>query len=135
MKFQTETPVPLRDLARANPRLGLCCKFASVPIRFRTTTATSLLRLAPHERRQKLSRLCLANAETLLAALEYCATNAIRSFRIPSGILPVSTHPQVGYYVSELDDALDIMATFRQCGQFAAEHSVRTAFHPDQFIV
>jgi UV DNA damage endonuclease len=116
-------------------RLGLCCQFAEQPIKFRTTTATNLLRLSAGERQYKLSRLCLANAESLLSALQYCADNGIGCFRIGSSILPIKTHPQVGYSVGELPESDMIVGAFRCCGEFASQHGVRTVFHPDQFVV
>lgn len=116
-------------------RLGLCCQFAEHPIAFRTTTATSLLRLAKSDRLEKLSRLCLANADALSAALVYCAMHGIGCFRIASSILPVKTHPQTGYEIDDLPNADVIVARFRECGAFAAEHGIRTTFHPDQFVV
>jgi UV DNA damage endonuclease len=116
-------------------RLGLCCQFAEQPIKFRTTTATNLLRLSAGERQHKLSRLCLANAESLLSALQYCADNGIGCFRIGSSILPIKTHPQVGYSVGELPESDMIVGAFRCCGEFASQHGVRTVFHPDQFVV
>lgn len=116
-------------------RLALCCQFAEAPIAFRTTTATSVLRLSPAERAQKLSRLCLGNADALLEALQYCVAEGIGGFRIASSILPVKTHPAAGYRIDSLSDAEAIVARFRRCGAFAAEHDVRTTFHPDQFVV
>jgi UV DNA damage endonuclease len=116
-------------------RLGLCCQFVEQPIKFGTTTATSLLRLKPRDRRRKLSRLCLANAESLAAALRFCAENDIGCFRINSQILPVKTHPRAGYSVGDLPDGDAIVAAFRRCGAFATEHGIRTVFHPDQFVV
>ncbi len=116
-------------------RLGLCCQFQNEPISFRTTTATSLLRLSLTDRRRKLSDLCLGNARALLAALEYCATHGIGCFRILSTILPVKTHPTAGYRVEELPEAAAIIETFQQCGRLARERSIRTVFHPDQFVV
>ena len=116
-------------------RLGLCCQFAEQPIAFRTTTATSLLRLKAAARLRKLSQLCLANAESLLAALAYCADHGIGCFRINSQILPVKTHPRVGYSIDRLPDSAAIVAAFERCGRFAGEHGIRTVFHPDQFIV
>lgn len=118
-----------------NIRFGLCCLFADEPIRFRTTTATSLLRLTPAERRRKLSELCLANGASLLSALEYCAGHGIGSFRVNSQNLPVKTHPQVGYAVGDLPDADAVESQFRRCGEFAARNDIRTVFHPDQFVV
>jgi UV DNA damage endonuclease len=124
-----------RNMSNNRLRLGLCCKFAEQPIRFRRATAASLLRLTPDERRAKLSKLCLSNAEALLAALAYCSRNGIGSFRIPSWILPVKTHPTVGYDVSDLPDWELITSTFQSCGRFAMKHGLRTIFHPDQYIV
>lgn len=116
-------------------RVGLCCQFVEQPIKFRTTTATSLLRMKPRDRRRKLSRLCLANAESLAAALQFCAENDIGCFRINSQILPVKTHPRAGYSVGDLPDGDGIVTAFRRCGAFAAENGIRTVFHPDQFVV
>ena len=116
-------------------RLGLCCQFVNQPIRFRTTTATSLIRLAPAERLIKLSKLCLANAESLLESLKFCNSHSIGCFRISSTILPIKTHPLVGYSVEDLPDADNIIESFKKCGRFAAECQIRTVFHPDQFVV
>jgi UV DNA damage endonuclease len=119
----------------AGLRLGLCCQFADQPIKFRTTTAAAL---APWPRREQLRRLAdvgAANACSLLAALQFCAANGIRSFRIGSTILPVKTHPSVGYRIAELPGAEQIVAQYRRCGDFARTHGIRTGFHPDQFVV
>jgi UV DNA damage endonuclease len=105
------------------------------PIRFRTTTASSLLKLAPRERQRKLSQLCISNAESVLAALRFCLRNSIGCFRIPSCVLPIKTHPELGYDVTDLPESAKIISKFRQCGQFAAKHGLRTTFHPDQFVV
>ena len=74
-------------------RLGLCCQFAAEPIKFRATTATAMLRLPEPARLARLAELCRANAEALLAALEYCARHGIGAFLIISQILPVKTQP------------------------------------------
>lgn len=117
------------------PRLGLCCQFANEPITFRTTTATALLALPKRARLAKLADVCSHNADALLAALQFCAANGIGSFRISSPILPVVTHPKVGYRVEDLPGGDTIIAKFRACGAFARKASVRTGFHPDQFVV
>ena len=70
-----------------------------------------------------------------LAALEFCHEHGIGCFRVNSRILPVKTHPVVGYEVSDLPEAEAILAGFRRCGQFATTHGVRVCFHPDQFVV
>lgn len=125
------------DINKVNSklRLGLCCQFVEQPIRFRTTTATSLLRLSSSDRLQKLSELCLANAKSLMSSLRFCAEEGIGSFRIVSSILPVKTHPEAGYGIYDLPDADAIVTAFQECGAFARSHDVRTVFHPDQFVV
>ena len=119
----------------ARPRLGLCCQFAAEPIKFRTTTAAALSRLPRPAQLARLAELARANADALLAALHYCHTHGIGSFRILSTLLPLRTHPTVGYRVTDLPDADALIARLRLCGDFAREHDVRTGFHPDQFVV
>lgn len=116
-------------------RFGLCCAFRDEPIKFRTTTAAALLKLPREAQRARLSELCLANATALRAALEYCAGHGIGCFRVTSQILPLKTHPALGYGIEELPDEEQIVAEFRACGEFVAGHDLRTCFHPDQFVV
>jgi UV DNA damage endonuclease len=115
-------------------RLGLCCQFAAQPIKFRTTTAAALQRKTRREQLRHLADLCAANADSLLAALQFCAAHGIRSFRIASSLLPVKTHPTVGYRIDEVPDADTIVARFRHCGEYAHLQGIRTGFHPDQFV-
>lgn len=125
---------PLRQ--RPNDlRLGLCCQFQREPIKFRATTATAMARLPKPARLTRLSELCRANAEALLASLDFCARHGIGAFRILSQILPVKTHPTVGYEMDELPGGADIVARFRECGRFARSRNLRLSFHPDQFVV
>jgi len=84
---------------------------------------------------EKLNRLCWQNANALMDSLQFCATNQIGCFRINSQILPIKTHPTCGYDVGDLPDADRIVERFRQCGEFAKHHQLRTCFHPDQFVV
>jgi len=116
-------------------RLGLCCQFLEQPIKFRVTTATAMQRLPRNQQLARFAELCAGNADALLAALKFCAANGIGSFRILTPILPVKTHPTVGYRVEELPDADSIVAQFRRCGEFARANHIRTGFHPDQFVV
>ena len=116
-------------------RLGLCCQFLCEPIKFRTTTATAMLRLPTPARLARLADLCRSNAEALMAALAFCASHGIGAFRINSQILPVKTHPAAGYAMDDLPDGTAIMARFRECGQFARTNGLRLSFHPDQFVV
>jgi len=116
-------------------RLGLCCIFRDEPIKFRTTTATAIKRLSHQEAGKKLSALCAENAAALMSALQFCAANGIGCFRVNSQILPLKTHPEVGYELEELPGGRQIIEQFRRCGRFAKQAGVRTTFHPDQFVV
>ncbi len=116
-------------------RLGLCCKFEAEPIRFYTATARHTLGLSRLQRYQKISQLCLRNAQSLLQAIEYCGKNHISCFRINSQILPLKTHPDLQYSVDSLVDAREIRKTFDLCKEKARALNVRLTFHPDQFIL
>lgn len=116
-------------------RLGLCCMFRDQPIKFVTTTATAITKMKRPDALTKLSRLCLENADALMASLQYCADNGIGCFRINSQILPIKTHPTCGYNVTDLPDGDKIIRRFTECGTFVRKHKLRTCFHPDQFVV
>jgi UV DNA damage endonuclease len=116
-------------------RLGLCCQFAREPIKFRTMTASALLKLPRAARLGRVSELCLANAGALMASLQYCAAHGIGAFRILSQILPAKTHPEAGYSMTDVPDATRIINAFRECGAFALSKGLRLSFHPDQFVV
>lgn len=116
-------------------RLGLCCIFKEQPIKFRRTTAKYLSRFSPTDQKTRLSDICLANSQNLLKALTFCHQNNIGCFRINSQILPLKTHPQLGYNVEDLPQAELIISNLKACGQFSRKHDIRTTFHPDQFIV
>jgi UV DNA damage endonuclease len=116
-------------------RLGLCCAFRDEPIQFRTTTAAAAARLTRKEQLARLSALCLANADALSAALQFCAAHGIGCFRVTSQILPLKTHPKLGYDVRELPESKEILRRFRACKKLAAGAGLRICFHPDQFVV
>lgn len=84
---------------------------------------------------EKLSDLCWANADALLASLQFCASHGIGSFRINSHILPLKTHSECGYSMDDLPEGDEIVRRFKACGEFAQTHDLRTCFHPDQFVV
>jgi UV DNA damage endonuclease len=98
--------------------------FRDQPIKFVTTTATAIGKMKRSDALAKLSRLCMENADALLASLQFCAANNIGCFRINSQILPIKTHHECGYEVTDLE-----------CGKFVTKHKLRTCFHPDQFVV
>lgn len=116
-------------------RLGLCCIFHEAPIRFPTTTAMAVSRLDRKGQLEKLAALCRENARALGQAVEFCAAQEIGAFRINSQILPLKTHPQVGYRMAELPGGEAIVEAFRLAGRQAARHRIRLTMHPDQFVV
>lgn len=116
-------------------RFGLCCIFKEQPIKFRRATAKYLSRFLRLEQKNRLSDICLFNSISLLKALAFCHQNNIGCFRINSQILPLKTHPQVGYQIKDLPQADMIIQNFKACGEYSREHDIRTTFHPDQFIV
>ena len=116
-------------------RLGLCCLFRDHPVKFFTTTAAAVSKMDRPDALAKLGRLCLANADSLLAALQFCNENGVGCFRINSRILPLKTHPTCGYQVESLPEGAEIVGRYKECGRFAQEHGLRTCFHPDQFVV
>jgi UV DNA damage endonuclease len=116
-------------------RFGLCCIFLKEPIKFRRTTAKYLQAFSRNQQLENLSAICRHNAEALQKALRYCRDNKIKDFRINSQILPLKTHPAIGYRIKELSAHEQITRTFKHGGKFCRDHDVRTTLHPDQFIV
>lgn len=116
-------------------RFGLCCIFRQEPIRFRRTTARYLSTLPPDAGRRHLADICRHNAHSLQEALSFCRGAGIGAFRINSQILPLKTHPDAGYTLSDLPGGRDIESMFRDAGRFARQNDIRTSFHPDQFIL
>jgi UV DNA damage endonuclease len=116
-------------------RLGLCCLFREAPIRFATTTAKYAGALDTPVRIRKLAGLCLGNADALREAILFCAGSGIGAFRVNSRILPLITHPDLGYRVPALPEGGEIIRRFQECGALAARHAIRLSFHPDQFTL
>lgn len=116
-------------------RLGVCCLFREVPIRFRQATAAGMQRMPRRARRSRLADLCRANAEALREALEYCAAQGIGAFRVNSQILPLKTHPACGYALEDLPGGGEIIGLFRACGRLRRRMGLRLSFHPDQFVL
>ncbi|HBE87919.1 MAG TPA: UV DNA damage repair endonuclease UvsE [Elusimicrobia bacterium] len=116
-------------------RLGLCCKFNTEPIAFRSATALHLMKLSPSARAEKLAAICRDNAAALRRAIEYCAANGIGDFRINSQVLPLKTHPAAGYDLRDLPGGPSIIEDFKNCGALAKKLGLRLTFHPDQFVL
>ena len=116
-------------------RFGLCCIFRNEPIQFRQTTAKSLMSLSEKGRMEKLSAICLANANSLVKALETIHRFGIGAFRVSSQFLPRYTHPQVGYTLDSLPDYEKIVSTLEKVKQLHEQWDIRLSFHPDQFVL
>ncbi len=116
-------------------RLGLCCTFLEVPIRFRRTTARYVNTLGPDEQRSFLRQIAADNATALAMAVDWCAAHEVGAFRVNSEILPLATHPQVGYSLDALDPTGEVRAVFADAGARASRGLVRLSLHPDQFVV
>lgn len=116
-------------------RLGLCCLFNQAPIRFRSATAKFVRPLDRPAQLVKLSELCLDNARSLVAAVEEVYRLGFGSFRVSSPLLPLYTHPEVGYRLEELPDAREITATLRSVKALKEKNQLRFSFHPDQFTL
>ena len=56
-------------------RLGLCCQFSLEPIKFRTTTATAMMRLPRADQLARLAELCRLNADALAITAESLSGN------------------------------------------------------------
>lgn len=116
-------------------RFGLCCIFKEQAIKFRRTTAGHLKKFTRPEQLNRLNDICLSNARSLKQALVFCRDQGIGDFRINSQILPLKTHPEVGYEISDLPEGGRVTEAFEDCRRFGMENDIRTGFHPDQFIV
>jgi len=116
-------------------RFGLCCIFHNEPIKFSTTTATCVAKMSRLEGLKKVSNLVKSNVEALMQAITYCSNHGIGCFRVGSSILPLKTHPELGYTMEELPDGLSFIELFQNCGEFAKQKDIRLCFHPDQFVV
>ncbi len=116
-------------------RLGLCTGFLNEPIRFRTQTARYARTLSPAERLRHLRALALHNVHALEAAIGWCAEHGVGAFRITSGLIPLYTHPEVGWTLARHDRKGELRAGLRRAGAAARAAGVRLSFHPDQFVV
>lgn len=116
-------------------RLGLCCIFREVPVRFQQTTAAALKKIGRPEQLRKVSGLCLNNLDNLLAALQWLLQHEIRAFRVLSPLFPRYTHPEVAYSLAELPQSDEIVEAARRIRDFRRDNDIRLSLHPDQFNV
>lgn len=82
----------------------------------------------------KASSLALQNVQDILTILKWNEQHGIKVFRIGSEPLPRSNDPEVGYSISQLPDAQQIIDTLKDIGRFAQQHHHSLSFHPGQFV-
>ena len=116
-------------------RLGLCCLFKKAPIRFRSATAKFVKELDRPRQLARLDKLCLDNARALVAAIEEIHKLGIGAFRVSSPLLPLYTHPEVGYRLEELPNGEEITETLSSVKALKEKYHIRLSFHPDQFTL
>lgn len=118
-------------------RLGLCCLFLKAPISFKTTTVkyVSTLSAKGKEPLEYIDKIIQHNLKNLLLAVDFCANNDIHAFRVNSGLLPIYTHPKLGYELNDLPNIDIIKNGFHNIKERAYNKNIRLTFHPDQFVV
>ena len=116
-------------------RLGLCCLFKESPIHFRSTTATYVKKMERPAQLERLSQLCLANAYSLVAAVEEVHRLGIGAFRVSSPLFPLYTHPEIGYQIEDLADQEEIRKALNSVKVLKETYHLRLSFHPDQFTL
>jgi len=133
--FHTQTGTT----ARVSPRLGLCCAFVAEPtLKFRTTTATHLSRLAAQGETvafEFYAQLIRHNLDALERVLLWCDLAGVHAFRINSDLWPRATHPLVMPWVNDLFSHSDIVAQCARVRETASRCDIRLSEHPDQFLV
>ena len=116
-------------------RFGLCCLFYKENITFKTSKASFLSKKELSFRRKYISDIIFHNCQNLKKALVYCFENNIGSFRVTSRFFPLYTHPEVGYKIEDLQDAMTIFDLLKDIKVYAKEKDIRLTMHPDQFVV
>lgn len=97
-----------------------------------TVTFTNYNKIStPEKKLEKLKSVTLSNLNALEQILEYNIRNNIHFYRITSALIPLVTHPQVGYWGHRemfKDD-------FKHIGKLIKESKMRVDTHPDEFNV
>ena len=110
---------------------GLCCISLVLKkhgVGYRRFSHSNFSKLPRAKAVDKLSQICLHNAETLLRHIEFCALNSISRYRMPSDIFPLLTHPKLKISLDELKNFPEIkknIKTLRQGGKIRKSR----AFH------
>lgn len=85
----------------------------------------------PEKKAEKLKSVALSNLTDLGKILEYNGENDIHFYRITSALVPLVTHPEVGYWGHREIFQKD----FSYIGNIIKKYNMRVDTHPDEFNV
>ncbi len=111
------------------PELGLVCITTSDAVRFRTVTRKRLLQLAETEQEKILRELYADNLKRLDKAIDFCAANGIKLYRMTSALFPFADTALGEAVLRSMTEEL------RNTGDRALCLGIRLVLHPDQFVV
>lgn len=83
------------------------------------------------KKKEKLKSVTLSNLNDLIKILDYNIKNNIHFYRMTSGLIPLATHPEVGYWGHREIFKND----FKYIGKLIKESKMRVDIHPDEFNV
>lgn len=97
-----------------------------------TVTFANYNKLTTQEKKlEKLKKVVLSNLTDLTKILEYNIENQIHFYRITSALVPLVTHPEVGYWGHREIFRKD----FEYIGKLIKKNNMRVDTHPDEFNV
>lgn len=97
-----------------------------------TVTFANYNKLTTEEKKlEKLKVVALSNLDDLGKILKYNAENNIHFYRITSSLVPLVTHPEVGYWGHREIFKSD----FEYLGRLIKKYNMRVDTHPDEFNV
>ena len=87
--------------------------------------------LSEEKKLEKLKSVTLSNLKALEEILKYNIENQIHFYRVTSALIPLVTHPEVGYWGHREIFKKD----FEYIGKLIKESNMRVDTHPDEFNV
>lgn len=97
-----------------------------------TVTFSNYNKIVDKEKKlEKLKSVTLSNLNALVDILKYNIENNIHFYRITSALIPLATHPDVGYWGHREIFKKD----FQYIGKIIRESNMRVDTHPDEFNV
>jgi UV DNA damage endonuclease len=98
-------------------------------VRYRTITRKRLLGLTESDQEEALRQIYSHNLERLDAAIDFCAAQGLKLYRLSSALFPFSDEPVGALTLTGLADRM------RAVGERAVRLGIRMVLHPDQFVV